>query len=345
MPFEGGPRRPPTDWHPLVRPTGGSTWASGLLLGTILAGVLAAGVQIGLADLAARFGLGVILVALPALPATVGEVGRTLGARTLAVLSGAAFTALVDGRAELVVVGVVLAAAFGAFLPRVRVCAALAVLLCGVRAQVEGSAAVPLIGEGAGALAVCLVALLGALVGRARGHAHPVPVRKRPPLRSRLADDARHGLRMVLGLLTAFAVIAASGPFGGHWGLAGGHWLVTAVLLSLQRTGTATRLRVAQRLLGNTVGALLVALIMAAGPSGATMGVLAAAGFCVAFALRSINYLWWAVAAPPVLLIIGDFPQAHTWYEGAVRVGLGAVGAVIVWAVFRLTRSGPERRS
>lgn len=328
------------DWHPLVRPGGGSSWVSGLLLGATLAGALVAGVQIGLADLAARFGLGVILVALPSLPATVGEVGRTLGARTLAVLSGAAFIALVDGRAGLVVVGVVLAAAFGAFLPRVRVCAALAVLLCGVRAQLDGTAAVPLIGEGAGALAVCLVALLGALVGRARGYVHPVPVRERSPLRNRLAADAAHGLRMVLGLLTAFAVVAASGL-----GLAGGHWLVTAVLLSLQRTGTATRLRVAQRLLGNTVGALLVALIMAAGPSGAIMGVLAAAGFCVAFALRSINYLWWAVAAPPVLLIIGDFPQAHTWYEGAVRVGLGAVGAVIVWAVFRLTRLGREHRS
>lgn len=305
----------------------------GLLLGGALAGVLVAGVQTGLVDLAARFGLGVILVALPSLPTTAGDAWRTLGARTLAVLAGAAFVALVDGRPGPVVVGVLLAAAIGAFLPPVRVCAALAVLLCGVRAQVDAPAALPLVGEGAGALTVCLVGLLGVLVGRTRGRSPRGPAPTRQALRSRLAEDAEHGLRMVLGLVAAFAVAAVSGL-----GLAGGHWLVTAVLLSLQRTGTATRLRVAQRLLGNTAGALLVALIMATGASGTVLGLVAATGFCAAFALRPINYLWWAVAAPPVLLIIGDFPQVHSWYEGVVRVGLGAVGALIVWAVFGLTR-------
>ncbi|MGO1973944.1 MAG: FUSC family protein [Propionibacteriaceae bacterium] len=328
------------DWHPLVRPTGGSSWVPGLLLGGALAGVLVTGVQTGLVDLAARSGLGVILVALPSLPATAGEVWRTLGARTLAVLVGAAFVVPAGGRPGLVVVGVLLAAAVGAFLPRVRVCAALAVLLCGVRAQADAPDALPLVGEGAGALAVCLVGFLGALLARPNGPPPRGPTPAPSPPRSRLAEDAEHGLRMVLGLVTAFAVVAVSGL-----GLAGGHWLVTAVLLSLQRTGTATRLRVAQRLVGNTAGALLVALIMATGASGTVLGLVAAGGFCVAFALRPINYLWWAVAAPPVLLIIGDFPQAHSWYEGAVRVGLGVVGALIVWIVFRLTRRRWVRRA
>lgn len=339
---------PPADWHPLVRPSGGSTWLAGLLLGCTLAGVLVAGVRTGQDDLAARFGLGVILVALPSLPTRLGEVGRTLGARTLAVLAGAAFVAVVDGRPGWVIGGVVGAAALGAFLPRVRVCAALAVLLCGVRAQTDPPAALPLAGEASGALAVVLVALLGALLGRRRTPdpapepAPPLsPVVDRSGRRRRVAEDAEHGARMVLGLLTAFALVALSGL-----GLDGGHWLVTAVLLSLQRSGAATRLRVAQRLLGNTVGALLVALIMATGPSGTAMGLVAAAGFSVAFALRPINYLWWAVAAPPVLLIIGDFPHAHSWYEGAVRVGLGVGGALIVAVVFSLSRwRGPGRRS
>ena len=41
-----------------------------------------------------------------------------------------------------------------------------------------------------------------------------------------------------------------------------------------------------------------------------------------------------------VLLIVGDFPHAHSWYDGAIRVALGMAGAVIVVGVFWLT---PDR--
>jgi uncharacterized membrane protein YccC len=134
-------------------------------------------------------------------------------------------------------------------------------------------------------------------------------------------------------MMVAVAVAAAVSALIGI-GIFGGHWLITAVLLSIQRTGPATRLRVAQRLVGNTFGALLVALVVVLGPSPTVMAVVAAALFVLAFGLRSISYLWWAVTAPPVLLIVGDFPAGHAWYEGGIRVVLGLLGAVIVLAMF-----------
>jgi hypothetical protein len=331
--------------HPLTRSIGAADWPLGVLLGTILGAVLMAGVILGRGPDAARVGLGIILVALPTVPRPLGVGLRTLAARTAAMLTAAVGVDLLHGEAAPVAVLVVLAAGVGAFLPRVRVAGALAGLLCGLQYDIAGAATIPGAGEALGALTVVAAAALSA--GCAR---HPS---RRPAAapdtvgggdasaadtagrREKLVADAWHSIRMTASVGSAIGAAELSGL-----GMYGGHWLVTAVLLSVQRTGSATRLRVTQRLVGNTGGALLVAVLMAAGPAPGALAAVTAVLFCVAFAVRPINYLWWAVTAPPVLLIVGDFPHTHDWYEGAVRVALGMAGAVIVIGIFWLT---PDR--
>jgi hypothetical protein len=50
-------------------------------------------------------------------------------------------------------------------------------------------------------------------------------------------------------------------------------------------------------------------------------------------ALRPVNYTWWAVTGPPVLLVISEYPQLFPWYEGGVRLAMNFAGAAIVLLV------------
>jgi hypothetical protein len=115
--------------------------------------------------------------------------------------------------------------------------------------------------------------------------------------------------------------------------LVGGHWLVTSVLLTVQPTAADTGMRLVQRLSGNTVGALIAALLLGARPGFVVVAVATVALFTLAMALRPVNYTWWAVTGPPVLLIISEYPALFPWYEGGVRLLMNLGGAVIVVAV------------
>jgi uncharacterized membrane protein YccC len=120
------------------------------------------------------------------------------------------------------------------------------------------------------------------------------------------------------------------------------------VLLTIQPGRAATGRRLAQRLSGNTVGAVLAAALLGTHPP---LGVAVAATvalFTLAVALRPVNYTWWAITGPPVLLVVSEFPRWFPWYEGGVRLGMNLAGAaIVVMVVFVLpvlTR-GFHRRS
>ncbi len=86
--------------------------------------------------------------------------------------------------------------------------------------------------------------------------------------------------------------------------LVGGHWLITSVLLTVQPAAVDTGMRLAQRLSGNTVGALIAAVLLGTHPSVPVVAVMTVILFTLAMALRPVNYTWWAVTGPPVLLVI-----------------------------------------
>jgi hypothetical protein len=328
----------------LVQPVGRPAWLLAGLLAVALAATLFVGLSYGLVDAAARIALSMILVALPVLPEGSAEAMKAIAIRGVSVISASLIIYVVGGHEVSTAVLILIAAALGALVPQVGSTPALGLLLLGARVDQSGLMSTPGLWEVAGTSVVA-----GAVVLRYAGRIlrlHTI----RPSLSVRTTEvghariktspdspNANHQqwskiqymVRLVLALSAALCLAAGSGL-----GVFGGHWLVTAVLLSAQRTVTNTRLRLAQRLLGNTVAALLVALLMASAPSILVMATVAAVLFFVAFSLRTINYIWWAVTAPPVLLIVGSFPLTHDWYEGGFRVALNIVGALIVVMLF-----------
>lgn len=309
---------------PAVTPTARGLTSSALL-GLAVGGALLIGLGTGHTAPAGRAAAAMILVALPSIPAEPAAAARTLAARTAAVVAGALAALLVDGQETAVAIGIVLAAALGFLVPILGSTPALAILLAGLRLQVDPQAlALPGMWELVGALVVATVTLAARLVpAAAAAPAEPAP----PP--GRLWTARR------VASVAAAVLLALATPLGVY----GGHWLITAVLLSVRPTPSATRARLSQRLLGNTVAALLVAVLMATGVGAPALALVVAALTALAFALRPVSYLWWAVAAPPVLLVVGDFPTAHDWYEGMVRVALNVVGALIVLTICYVPRS------
>jgi hypothetical protein len=309
----------------LTRSVGAPSWGLSAALALGVGGALLLGASTGRTDNAARVVLAMILVALPSIPDEPRAAARTLLLRTSAVAVCSLAVTAVDGNQLAVAALVVLTAALGFAVPALGTTAALALLLLGVRTHMTpGSASVPALWELAGALVVATATFAAIFLRAPSGgpEAGPAPV-ARPSWTARRTT--------AVGIVVVLAMLSPAGLYGGHW-------LITAVLLSVRPTPAATRVRLAQRLLGNTAAALLVALLMGAGPAVATMGIIAGGLAFLAFALRPVNYLWWAVTAPPVLLIAGDFPLTHDWYEGMVRVGLNLLGAAVVLLVCYVPR-------
>lgn len=309
---------------PAVTPTARGLTTSALL-GLAVGGALLLGLSTGHTGQAGRAAAAIILVALPSIPTRPAAATRTLAARTAAVVAGALTTVLVDGQETAVAVAIVVAAAIGFLVPILGSTPALAILLAGLRMQVDPQTlAAPGLWELMGSLVVVAVTLATRLV----------PAAAEPPAEPAPAPERSWTARRVASVAAA-VVLALATPLGVY----GGHWLVTAVLLSVRPTPSATRARLSQRLLGNTVAALLVAVLMAVGVGPPALALVVAALTALAFALRPVSYLWWAVAAPPVLLVVGDYPTAHDWYEGMVRVALNILGALIVLTICYVPRS------
>jgi hypothetical protein len=217
----------------------------------------------------------------------------------------------------------VAAALIGGLIDRVGPTAGLAVVLIAIDSPstvwpyVAGAAIVP----------VAWAAWYGcASVRRSRTGAPPAEAAPGRPFDIRTAYP--HALR-VGAAVGAAVVIARLLPRD----LVGGHWLITSVLLTVQPVAADTGIRLAQRLSGNTVGALIAAVVLGAHPSVAAVAVLTVVLFTLAMALRPVNYTWWAVTGPPVLLVISEYPALFPWYEGGVRLAMNIAGAVIVVAV------------
>ncbi|MDX3239123.1 FUSC family protein [Streptomyces sp. ME03-5709C] len=229
------------------------------------------------------------------------------------------YVALVGGRVWALVPAVAAAAVLGAFLPRVGVTAPLAVLLVGLTGPVEAFG-VP----GLPQLAGCLWAGVPALPpwGRARGTVGPRAVTGGDP------RAVGHAVRAGTLAAVSSSAMAVLGHLTGE-----GHWLVTGALLALTPSPEATRTRVRQRVVGNTLGGVTaaVALVFHPGPWAITVVVAVCSG--LAYALRPANYLYWCLLLPPLLLLLSDFDDPLPWYAAAVRAGLVLLGGVMA-AVF-----------
>ncbi len=292
-----------------------------------LGAILAVSAALGWAESGSAVALGFVLTAVPLLPTTLRPALATMGIRGAAVLAGAVLAVLSDGHPVALGAATVAAAVCGALLDKVGPTAGLAVVLVAVDAHDAPLSPATLAPYLVGVLVV--VAAWSAWFGCAR--ALDTERRKTPQgtVESRSwRESSGHAARV--GVAVAAAVgLAALLPAD----LVGGHWLITSVLLTVQPTAADTGMRLAQRLSGNTVGAVIAAVLLGAYPSVPIVAVVTVILFTLAMALRPVNYTWWAVTGPPVLLVISEYPQLFPWYEGGVRLTMNLAGAAIVLAV------------
>ncbi|MBX7453369.1 FUSC family protein [Mycolicibacterium sp. 3033] len=312
----------------MFRPVGSSRWGMASCLAAALGAVLAATAATGHPELGSAVALGVVLTAVPSLPVSWREALQTLAIRAAAIVVGAVCAIATVGRPVAAGLAVVMCATGGALLARVGPTAGLAVVLIAADGpqSVAADALLPYL-AGAAVVAVAWAAwLLCAEVARTvRGRdrkcgagAMGVTWQERLP----------HALRVALAVAIA---VSLAGLLPDE--LVGGHWLVTSVLLTVQPAAADTGMRLAQRLSGNTVGALIAAVVLGSHPSLSVVAVVAVVLFTLAMALRPVNYTWWAVTGPPVLLMVSEYPRMFPWYEGGVRLAMNVAGAVIVIAV------------
>ncbi|MGA5135203.1 FUSC family protein [Streptomyces olivoreticuli] len=309
-------------WWELWRPTGRADPVAGAVVGVALAVPLLVAVRAGHPAVGASMALSVVLVALP-LPAAAGRRERAgiLLARTACLTSAGIYVWLIGPHTWLLVAGVTAAAAAGALAPRIGAIAPLAVLMVGITGS-GASPAVPGLEQLAGGLWTS--SLLLPRWGRPRpdppAPAAAVPAPPRWPHAARLA--------VLVGAVSSFLTLG--GRLGGEM-----HWLVTSVLLTTQPTPEATRTKGVKRVLGNTVGGIATALILITQPGPtAVAGTVALAG-AAAYCWRPANYLYWTLAAPLLLLLLGDYDRAVPWYAAAVRAGLNILGGALALTAAR----------
>ncbi|MGW0162578.1 FUSC family protein [Mycobacterium sp. NPDC003323] len=305
----------------LFRATGSPAWGMSLALAVALGAVFVVCDALGRSAAGAAIALGVVLTAVPGIPDSVDEAARVIGVRTVAIGLGTLTVLACDGHEVLLGVATVLAAMLGAVIPRLGPTAALTVVLVAMHMQRAGDP--PAVLYLSGSAVVCVAAAVPLAISALRRSADVVPSSK-----SRPGPAWEH----VAGMGAAVAVAAAAAALVPE-DVVGAHWLITGVVLSIQADTAATGIRLAQRLSGNLVGAVLAAVILAATPAAPVVIAIVVVLFWLAMALRPVNYTWWAVTGPPVLLLTSEYPAIFPWYEGGVRLAMNIAGALIVVVV------------
>ncbi|WP_169949836.1 FUSC family protein [Microbispora sp. H11081] len=149
-----------------------------------------------------------------------------------------------------------------------------------------------------------------------------------PPL---AFDDprVRHALRLVLGTAFASLVIVLFKP-------AFPHWMVIAVLVTIQPTYGETRARVWWRVGGSTVGGLVSAVILHVAPGHWPLVALIGVSAALAFGLAPTHQAYWATFMTMCVLLLLDFQVRQTEEIAESRVVLTVAGGVIAIACTRL---------
>ncbi|MGE2712484.1 FUSC family protein [Mycolicibacterium litorale] len=313
----------------LLRPVGRSRWGMAAALAATLGLLLIVPQLQGRPALGSALALGFVLTAVPTLPTTWRPALTTMSARAAAVLVGGFLVVACADHPVALAVVTVGAAVAGALIHRVGATAGLAVVLIDIDLNTDTG--------GPPSLADLPAYVIGAATVFAAWAAWWVTARTVAALRDqRLGDQEQpargvnraHAVRVAVAVAVA-VVLAGTLPDD----LVGGHWLVTSVLLTIQPGRPATRVRLVQRLCGNTAGAVIAAVLLGAHPAVPVAVAVTVLLFLLAVALRPVNYTWWAITGPPVLLVISEYPHWFPWYEGAVRLAMNLLGAAIVVAI------------
>ncbi|MDO0977990.1 FUSC family protein [Mycolicibacterium frederiksbergense] len=321
----------------LVRPVGRAQWAMAGCLALTLGAILALSAALGHAELGSAVGLGFVLTAVPSLPQGLRAGLGVIALRAVTVAVGVLVVVLTVEVPGVHAVAVVVAAVGGALVDKIGPTAGLVVVLAAIDiGPSEAAHGLPanVWPYAVGSLTVLVAWSAWWCAARARRPGEE-PAASAPTVRP--PGRRGHAARVAVAVSVA-VLIAEALPDD----LVGGQWLVTSVLLTIQPHRDQTRTRIVQRLGGNTVGALIAAALLGAQPPAPVVISAATVLFGLAMALRPVNYTWWAITGPPVLLIVSEYPELFPWYEGGVRLAMNLAGAaIVVLVVFGLPRLTP----
>ncbi|GAA4589704.1 hypothetical protein GCM10023194_44620 [Planotetraspora phitsanulokensis] len=158
--------------------------------------------------------------------------------------------------------------------------------------------------------------------------------RPKPPPEVRLSFDfddprVRHALRALLGTAFAATIIVLFKPPHPHW-------LVIAVLVTLQPTYGETRARVWARIGGSTVGGLVTVGILHFGPSLWWLSALIGVSAALAFGLASVHQAYWSTFMTMCVLLLIDFQLPGGTGVVESRIVLTVLGGLIAVGCTRL---------
>ncbi|MDA0634377.1 FUSC family protein [Nonomuraea sp. MCN248] len=279
---------------------------AGLTAGVLMVVPLLVGAGLGRTSLGAAVTLSATLMLFPS-PYPLRLLMLVRGA---AVTAAGVFVWLVAAQPWLVAAGVTAAAVAGAFWPVLGTTGALACLFVGI--MDDPGVGVPglaqLIGAVWAALAVLLLGRLSVSV---------------PPSRLSLATRARHAGRLGLLVGVSMSIMALLGMR-----VSGGHWVVTAILVTLRPTPAGMGTRYAQRMLGGMVGSALAALILISHPSTLVTAFCVGAAGALAHTYRAANYAYWSIWMPVMVLLLADFGHPEPWTASIVRLAMNVAGGL-----------------
>ena len=115
-----------------------------------------------------------------------------------------------------------------------------------------------------------------------------------------------------------------------------GHWMTITAMLSLRATYGETVETLLQRFGGTAAGSAIAAVILTIAPGPAAMTAIV---FCLAvagFALRAVNYTYWALFGTPLAMMLLDFSTPADWHTAGARILLTLGETVMAYLAVRL---------
>ncbi|WP_242883247.1 FUSC family protein [Actinomadura litoris] len=124
-----------------------------------------------------------------------------------------------------------------------------------------------------------------------------------------------------------------------------GHWMTITAMLSLRASYGETVDRLVQRVGGTAAGSVVAALLLTLAPGRPTTALIV---FCFAlagFALRPVNFTYWALFGTPLAMLLLDFTVPADWRTAGERIGLTFAGTLLSFlAVSLLWPTGHRER-
>ncbi|MFD0900244.1 FUSC family protein [Actinomadura sediminis] len=160
----------------------------------------------------------------------------------------------------------------------------------------------------------------------------PHPATAWPRIRDAVATRSPRFRQVSRVFVTAVVSMALAAALG----LSHGHWMTLTAMLSLRATYGETVERLVQRVGGTAAGSIVAAVLLTLAPGQFTVAAIVLLFAFAGFAMRSVNFSYWALFGTPLAMMLLDFSVPSDWRTAGERVGLTVAGALLAYLSVRL---------